>query len=79
MSLIKPLMAILVLEAQIKMASGYLLETVTLRTREMTIQDISGTTTQATVNSEQELLTNSKKDLYGFNTTNRKFNNVRIS
>ena len=45
----------------------------------MTTQDISGTTTQAMVNSEQELLTNSKKDLYEHNTTNRKFNNVRIS
>ena len=45
----------------------------------MTTQDTNGTTTQAAVNSEQELLTNSKKDLYGYNTTNRKFNNVRIS
>jgi hypothetical protein len=45
----------------------------------MTIQDISGTMTQAAVNLEQELLTNSKKDLNGFNTTNSKFNNVRIS
>jgi len=59
--------------------SGYLLETITLHTKEMTTQDTNGTTTQAAVNSEQELLTNSKKDLYGYNTTNRKFNNVRIS
>ena len=28
---------------------------------------------------ETELLTRSKKDLYGINTTNRKFNYVRIS
>ena len=62
-----------------KMENGCLQETVMSPIREMIILDLNGTMTQVLENLEIELLINSTRDLYANNTTNRKFNYVRIS
>ena len=72
-------MVTLAWEPQMKMASGYLHETAMSPIRETTTPDISGTITQAMEYLEIEMLINSPRDLYANNTTNRKFNYVRIS